>query len=139
MLWIKWTEIFAFLLLILTLKRITRCEVNQLQRCVCNPVKHLRWSSLQKNSYRANIYLFKVDYRNTRKRCEICSKLTVKTPERLHWFKNELNVNCINVVMLLFFGCPTVIFSHYRGDSLTNPMLIAAFHLILTRRSPGTS
>ena len=27
----------------------------------------------------ANIYLFKVNNRNTRKRCEICSKLTIKT------------------------------------------------------------
>ena len=31
----------------------------------------------------ANIYLFKVKNRNTRKRCEISSKLTVKRPERL--------------------------------------------------------
>ena len=30
----------------------------------------------------ANIYLFKVNNRNTRTRCEICSKLTIKTPER---------------------------------------------------------
>ena len=30
----------------------------------------------------ANIYLFKVNNRNTRKRCEIGSKLTTKTPER---------------------------------------------------------
>ena len=30
----------------------------------------------------ANIQLFKVNNRNTRKRCEICSKLTIKTPER---------------------------------------------------------
>ena len=27
----------------------------------------------------ANIYLLKVNNRNTRKRCEICSKLTIKT------------------------------------------------------------
>ena len=30
----------------------------------------------------ANIYLFKVNNRNTKKRCEICSELTIKTPER---------------------------------------------------------
>ena len=30
-----------------------------------------------------NIYLFKVNNRNTRKRFEICSKLALKTPERL--------------------------------------------------------
>ena len=28
------------------------------------------------------IYLLKVNTRNTRTRCEICSKLTIKTPER---------------------------------------------------------
>ena len=32
----------------------------------------------------ACIYLVKVN-RNTRTRCEICSKLTIKTPERRHW------------------------------------------------------
>ena len=30
-----------------------------------------------------SIYLFKVNNRNTRKMCEICSKLTIRTPERL--------------------------------------------------------
>ena len=36
------------------------------------------------NNYPTNICLFKVNNRNSRKRCEICSKLTMKTPER-HW------------------------------------------------------
>ena len=30
----------------------------------------------------ANIYLFKISNRNSRKRCRVCSKLTIKTPER---------------------------------------------------------
>ena len=30
----------------------------------------------------AGIYLLKVNNRNTRTRCEICSKLTIKTPKR---------------------------------------------------------
>ena len=30
----------------------------------------------------ANIYLIKVSNRNLRRRCEICSMLTIKTPER---------------------------------------------------------
>ena len=30
------------------------------------------------------MYLFKINNRNTGKRCEICSKLTIKTPERRH-------------------------------------------------------
>ena len=33
----------------------------------------------------ANIYLYKFNNRNTRKRCERCSKLTIKTPELRHW------------------------------------------------------
>ena len=32
-----------------------------------------------------NINMCKVDKRNTRKRCEICSKLTIKTLEKRHW------------------------------------------------------
>ena len=32
----------------------------------------------------AGIYLLKVSKRNTRARCEICSKLTIKIPERRH-------------------------------------------------------
>ena len=33
----------------------------------------------------AGTYLLKVNSRNTRTRCEVCSKLTIKTPERRHW------------------------------------------------------
>ena len=36
----------------------------------------------------AGNYMFKVNNRNTRKRCEICSKLTTKTPEQ-HQRRNE--------------------------------------------------
>ena len=35
-----------------------------------------------KRYFPVNIYLFKVNNRNTRKRCEICSKCTMSTPER---------------------------------------------------------
>ena len=34
--------------------------------------------------YPANIYLFKVNKRNTRKRCEICFKLTINISEKIH-------------------------------------------------------
>ena len=34
------------------------------------------------NAYPAGNCMFKVNNRNTRTRCEICSKLTIKTPER---------------------------------------------------------
>ena len=32
--------------------------------------------------YPANVYLVKVNNRSTRKRCEICSELVLKTPDR---------------------------------------------------------
>ena len=32
-------------------------------------------------TYPAKIYLLKINNRNTRKKCEICSKFTIKTPE----------------------------------------------------------
>ena len=46
----------------------------------------IRCSYLPQQSKKANnpvgIYLLKVNNRNTRTRCEICSKLTIKKPER---------------------------------------------------------
>ena len=43
--------------------------------------------------FAANIYLFKVNSRNTRKRCEISSELTIETPERRHWRSGIFIVN----------------------------------------------
>ena len=39
--------------------------------------------------YPAGIYLLKVNNRNTRKRCQICSKLTIKTPEQRHSWRHS--------------------------------------------------
>ena len=36
-------------------------------------------------TFPVGIYLMKGNNRNTRTRCEICSKLTIKTPERRQW------------------------------------------------------
>ena len=56
------------------------------------------------------IYLFKVNDGNTRTRCEICSKLTIKTPERRHWHHSvvfivnfELNFPPYSSVSILNF------------------------------------
>ena len=40
----------------------------------------------------AGIYLFKVNNRNTRTRCELCSKLTIKISERHHWRRSVVFV-----------------------------------------------
>ena len=39
----------------------------------------------QTNKLPAVIYLLKVHNRNTRTKCEVCSKLTIKKPERRYW------------------------------------------------------
>ena len=45
----------------------------------------------------AGIYLLKVNDRNTRTRCEICSKLTIKIPERCHHhFTSCSSVSIVN-------------------------------------------
>ena len=52
-----------------------------------------------------SIYLHKVNSRNTRTRCEICSKLTIKTPEqcqRHHSGALIVNFEHISLLVLLF-------------------------------------
>ena len=51
------------------------------------------------------IYMFKVNNRNTRTKCEICSKLTIKTPERCHWRRSDVfivNFEHISHLVLVF-------------------------------------
>ena len=58
-----------------------------LDKCnICIPAGKINMCTITKTveQVSANIYLFKVNNRNSRKRCNICSKLTIKTPERRH-------------------------------------------------------
>ena len=53
----------------------------------------------------AGIYLVKVINGNTRTRCEICSKLTIKTPERRQWRLSGVfivNFELISHLVLVF-------------------------------------
>ena len=50
-------------------------------------------------------YMFKVNNRNSRTRCEICSKLTIKTPERRHCRRSGVfivNFEHISHLVLVF-------------------------------------
>ena len=58
----------------------------------------------KKTNNPANIYLFKVNNRNTIKKCEICSKLTIKTPERRHWCRSGVLI--VNFELLVFLLLP---------------------------------
>ena len=40
--------------------------------------------------YPAGNYMFNINNRNTRTRCEICSKLTIKIPERHQWRRSGI-------------------------------------------------
>ena len=69
---------------------VTICEKlaqKEYKRRHDNVGKTMHWKlyaeyNLRQVDNRSNIYLFKVDNRNTRKRCEICSKLKIKTLEQ---------------------------------------------------------
>ena len=53
----------------------------------------------------AGIYLLKVNNKNTRTRCEISSKLTIKTPEHGHWRRSGVfivNFEDISHLVLVF-------------------------------------
>ena len=53
----------------------------------------------------ANIYSFKFNHRSIRKRCEICSKLTIKTPEQRQWRRSSvfiINFKDISHLSLVF-------------------------------------
>ena len=55
----------------------------------------------------ANIYLFKVNNKNTSEKSEICSKLTLKTLEQRHWLRsvvfivNFKHISHLSLVFLL--------------------------------------
>ena len=57
------------------------------------------------NPDQAGIYLLKVNNINTRLRCDICSKLTIKTPGRRQWHRSGVfivNFEHISHLALMF-------------------------------------
>ena len=61
------------------------------------------------NGKQAGIYVLKVNHRNTRTRCEISSKLAIKTPERRHWRRSGVyivNLEHISHLVLVFLLLP---------------------------------
>ena len=61
--------------------------------------------NLKRIAYRAGTYMLKVNNRNTRTRCEICLKLTIKKPERRHCRRSGIfivNYEDISHLVLVF-------------------------------------
>ena len=48
----------------------------------------------------AGIYLLKLNYRNTRIKCETCSKLTLNTPEQHHWHRSGVFEHISHLVLV---------------------------------------
>ena len=58
-----------------------------------------------KKNVQAGICMLKVNNSNTRTRCEVCSKLTIKTLEQRHWCRSGafiVNIERISHVVLVF-------------------------------------
>ena len=63
---------------------------------ICN--MNYRYVLFKLHHYPANKYMVRVSNRNTRKSCEICSKLTIKTPERRRiYFTPFSSVSIVNL------------------------------------------
>ena len=61
----------------------TLCEVHLNLKSTQTTIENMKCEAKVENSVLpSGIYLLKVNNRNTRTRCEICSKLTIKTPDR---------------------------------------------------------
>ena len=69
-------------------------------------LKHLFRRIIQlKHFFPACNYMFKVNNINTRTKCEICSKLTIKTPEQYQWCRSgvfSVNFEHISYHALVF-------------------------------------
>ena len=54
------------------------------------------------SSFPVNIYLLKVNNKNTKKRCEKYSNLTIKAPEKTHWCCSSVFIANIFHFFLVF-------------------------------------
>ena len=77
--------------------------------------------------YPANIYWFKVNNRNTRKRCDICSKLTRKTPKRHHLRRSDVFVANIEHISHNFLAFLLLTLNKYLlAGSFVSPKVITS-------------
>ena len=56
---------------------------------------------------------FKINNRNTRKKCEICSKLTIKMPEQHYWWRSGVFIVNFEYISQLFLVFPSLTLSKY--------------------------
>ena len=75
------------------------------RRSYFSVLKYLIIPSLRMINFPADIYLLKVSNRNTRTKCDTCSELTIRTPERRQWLRSVVfifNFEHISHLVLVF-------------------------------------
>ena len=110
--WLLWQKVLAIVYMervhqIYALKYISSLYSSH-KKCFCCIDSHKSWhfltfsgSNVTNTSYmterysrskltHASNYMFKINNRNIRTKCEICSKLTIKTPKRRHWHHSRV-------------------------------------------------
>ena len=86
-----------------------------IERCL----KNLKGERKLQKKVQAKFYLFKNSNRNTRKNSEICSKLTIKTPQRNRWPRPDAFIVNFENILNLFLVILRLILNTYlsTGDS----------------------
>ena len=90
--------------------------------------------------YTASLYLFKVNNKNFRKRCEICLNLPIKTPERPRWRCSSvfiINFKHISHLFLVFLVFPSIFYYQQVNISWcslsTWAIIFTFFYFIISR------
>ena len=73
--------------------------------------------------FQGEIYLFKFNNKNTRKRCEICSKLIIKAPERRHWHRSSVFI--VNFWTSMPFSSVSLVWRLWTGKILFDLSFLA--------------
>ena len=81
-----------------------------------------------RRTFPAGNFMFEVNNRNTRTRCEICWKLTIKIPERRHWscfsvfivnFEHISHLFLVFLLLTLSWQMPAgLVFDVFRGKEM---------------------
>ena len=125
--------------------KISMKYFTQTLRRIWDLLKQPWWNSPEKivhnyqplSTFPAGIYLLKVNNSNTRTRCEICSKLTIKTPEPGVFIADSEHVSHLAPVFLLLtlnmqLSAPFPKKLHHRRLSYKNIHLGQCSHCIET-------
>ena len=84
-----------------------------------------RYKCLVCSASPAVIYLLKVNNRNTGRKCEICSKITIKTTERRHWRRTYFtSSSTVSTVNFEHVNTGWVITKRYSKKYLGTPSLV---------------